>query len=331
VIDTVRAHMVHLRSDAARKGLVIPVIAGVLLSGCAARKGPSFANRFVKPGEPTTSFDAPGAAAPQQTLDDYGRRLRSLQSMPRTKASLLPTIESSDRRLSAALQMLAFHETAENHRAVARAYRDAGVTDYAYRHFVRALKLEPCDSASHEGIAQLWREWGRPELALGDVYRAIHCQPQSASAYNTLGTVLLTLGQRANARKAFDFALRLDAGAAYALNNLCYLSVVEGNGVGAQQACERALSLEPTLRSAKINLALAFAMQGEVSIAEQRLMGGVTVATGQYNVGILRMSLGQYADAADAFELALKAQPNLSEAARRAVQARAFAAAHKEP
>jgi len=40
--------------------------------------------------------------------------------------------------------------------------------------------------------------------------------------------------------------------------------------------------------------------------------------------------LGKYDDAADAFELALKAKPNLSEAARRAVQARAIAASHKE-
>ena len=325
--------MIPFRTHSRSGRLVMTVVAAAFLSGCAAHKGGGFANRFVKPGEPTTSFDAPGVAAPQQTLDDYGRRLRSLQSMPRTKASLLPTIESSDRQLSAALQMLAVHESAENHRAVAAAYRDAGVTDYAYRHFVRALRIEPCDVAAHEGIARLWREWGRPDLALGDVYRAIHCRPQSASAYNTLGTVLLTLGQWANARQAFEVALRLDDRAAYALNNLCYLSLLEGNGRAAQNACERALAVEPMMRSAQNNLALAYAIQGDVPRAEERLLSGANVATGQYNVGILRMSLGKYADAADAFELALKAQPSLVEAARRVVQARAFAAdqQQKEP
>jgi Flp pilus assembly protein TadD len=251
--------------------------------------------------------------------------------MARTKASFLPTIESSDRRLASAIAMLAISETAENHRAVAAAYHNAGVLDYAYRHFQRALKLEPCDSAAYEGIARLWREWGRSDLALGDAYRAIHCRPRSASAYNTLGTVFLSLGQRDNARGSFEAALRLDSQAAFALNNLCYLSVAEGNGAAAQRACERALALDPTMPTARTNLALAYALQGDRSNAERRLLSGSNVASGHFNVGILRMSLGLYEDAAESFELALKAQPNLSEAARRAVQARTFAASQKEP
>jgi Flp pilus assembly protein TadD len=310
--------------------LLIPCVAAVVLTGCAARERSSFATRFVKPGEPTTTYDEPGAALPQQSLDDYGRRLRSLQSMPRTKATLLPTIESRDPLLRSALHALAVEESAENHRMVAAAYRSAGVLDYAYRHYQRALRLDHCDSASHEGLARLWREWKRPELALGDVYRAIHCRPHSASAYNTLGTILLALDQRTNARHAFEFALRLDGGAAFALNNLCYLSLVEGNGAGAQRECERALTLEPALAAARTNLALAHAIQGDVAGAEWRLLSGPDQAAGQYNVGILRMSLGRYSDAADAFELASRAEPGLADAARRAVQARAFAAAHKE-
>ena len=329
--------MTSTRQAAARKGLLwlrslAVLVVALALSGCAARQGSQLAGRFIKPGEPQASYDEPGAVAapPRESLASYGHRLRSLQSIPKTKSSLLPTIESSDPQLAAALLALTFQETSANHRAAATAYRNAGVLDYAYRHYLRALKLEPCDGTSHEGLARLWREWGRPELALGDVYRAIHCQPTSASAQNTLGTVLLALGQRQNARTAFDFALRLDAGAAFALNNLCYLSVTEGNGAGAQQECERALALDPALTTARTNLALAFALQGDIATAEQRLLGGPSVATGQFNVGILRMSLGKYDDAADAFELALKAKPNLSEAARRAVQARAIAASHKE-
>jgi Flp pilus assembly protein TadD len=309
----------------------IIVVASAIATGCAARTKAHLADRFVKQGQPAAAYDDPAGARAPQSLSEYGRRLRELQAMPRTKASLLPTIESTNRPLARALMVLALSETAENHRAVAAAYRDAGVLDYAYRHFRRALKLEPCDSDAHEGIGRLWREWGRPELAIGDVYRAIHCRPESASAYNTLGTVFLALGQRENARQAFATALQFDSRAAFALNNLCYLAVSEGDGVAAQSACERALAVDPTLTTARTNLALAYALQGDLSSAEERLLSGSNVATGQYNVGILRMSVGKYADAADAFEQALKAQPNLADAARRAVQARAFAAAHKEP
>jgi Flp pilus assembly protein TadD len=307
------------------------VVVAAVASGCAARTKGHLADRFVKEGQPVATYDEPGAARAPQSLSDYGNRLRELQAMPRTKASLLPTIESSDRELAKALTMLAFSETPESHRAVAAAYRKAGVLDYAYRHFQRALKLDPCDSDAYEGLARLWREWRRPDLALGDVHRAIYCRPQSASAHNTLGTVLLSLGQRQNARQAFEAALRFDDRAAFALNNLCYLEVSEGNGAAAQSACERALTVDPTLTTARTNLALAYALQGDFSSAEARLLSGPNVARGQYNVGILRMSVGKYADAADAFELALKAQPNLAGAARRAIQARAFAAAHKEP
>ena len=310
--------------------LAIALASVVVLSGCAARNN-GFASRFVTPGEPTVSYDGPEIASPEESLADYGRRLRALQANVRAKPSLLPTMESRDPALAAALLRLAFEETAENHRMVAGAYWDAGISDYAHRHYRRALRLDPCDSASHEGIARLWRAWGRPELALGDVYRAIHCRPHSASAYNTLGTILVSLDQRTNARQAFEFALRLDDRAAFALNNLCYLSILEGKGVAAQGACERALKLEPSLAAARTNLALAHAIQGNVSRAERGLLSRPDEARGQYNVGMLRMALGRYADAIDAFELALKAKPALAEAARRVVQARESAAANKEP
>lgn len=310
--------------------LVVGATVLALVSGCASRRQ-SFAQRFVKPGTPTVTYDAAAVEPPRESLAEYGRRLRSLQAMPRTKASLLPTIESQDPRLAAALMALAVQESSEHHRAAAAAYLAAGVRDYAYRHYQRALRLEPCDSAAHEGVARLWRDWGMPDLALGDVYRAIHCRPQSASAHNTLGTILLALGQRANARKAFDFVLLLDRTAAYALNNLCYLSLEEGNPAAAERECARALQMDPTLRPAQTNLALAFAMQGDVARAERRLLDGPDLARSRYDVGVLRMSLGNYREAAEAFEAALEIRPTLAAAARRAAQAREYVAAQREP
>ena len=310
--------------------LAVALTSLVVLSGCAARGG-HFASRFVKPGEPTASFDDVGAAQPTESLADWGRRLRHLQANARPKTSLLPTIESQNRDLAAALLRLSFEENAENHRLVAAAYRKVGVNDHAFRHYQRALKIDSCDSGAHEGVARLWRDWGRPDLALSDVHRAIHCEPYSVSAHNTLGTVLLTLGQPGNARRAFEFALMLDDRAAFALNNLCYLSIQEGKGAAAQQACEKALALEPTLIAAQTNLALAYALQGDVAKAEGRLLDRPDRASGQYNVGILRMALGRFSDAVESFQDALAIRPSLPMAARRAAQARELAAEkHKE-
>ena len=313
-----------------RLGAVVFAVASLtLVSGCAARKG-SFSGRFVKPGEPTVSFDDAVAAPKPASLAEYARRLRAVQANARTNLSLGETIESRNPLLAAALLKVSIAPTAENHRFVAEAYRNAGVNDYAYKHFRRALQLQPCDGSALEGLARIWRDWGAPDLALGDAHRAVYCRPASASAYNTLGTVFAALGQVNNARSAFEFALRLDAGATFALNNLCYVALQEGDGPGAQQACERALTVDPSMRAAQTNLALAYALQGEPAKAEARLLDSPDGATALFNVGMLRMSLSQYGEAAAAFELAATARPSLAEAARRAVQARAKTAAVKE-
>jgi Flp pilus assembly protein TadD len=313
--------------------VVLGVTMLTVVSGCAAR-GRSFSTRFVKPGEPSTTFDAPGEAprtAPKpQGLSDYARQVRTLQANARTTTSLGNSIESHDPVLASALLKLRMLQTAANHREVARAYTAAGITDFAHRHYQQALRIEPCDSSAFEGLARLWRQWGAPELALSDAHRAVHCRPNSASAYNTLGTVLVALGQLENAKAAFEFAGRLDHGAAFALNNLCYVALQQGDGPAAQHACERALNLEPTMVAAHTNLALAYALQGNQSIAEGRLLDHADAATGLFNVGVLRMSMNQYSAAATAFDQAADTRPSLAEAARRAVQARVKAAAVKE-
>ena len=73
---------------------------------------------------------------------------------------------------------------------------------------------------------------------------------------------------------------------------------------------------------ASTNLALAYAIQGDVGRAETLLMNNSSTASGHYNVGVLRLSLGRYAGAAQAFDQAAAAQPSFWLARRRAIQAR---------
>jgi Flp pilus assembly protein TadD len=296
--------------------------------GCASRSG-SLAHRFIKPGEPTVSYGGEAGMTPAADLADYSRKLRELQIKASPKNSLLPTIESMNPALAEALLRLALEKTPENHRLAAAAYRRAGVHDFAFRHYQRALRLEPCDSAAYEGLARTWRDWGMPDLGLGDAHRAVYCRPNSASAHNTLGTVFESLGQRKHAREAFAFALTLQPDAAFAWNNLCFLSVREGDGAAAERACERALALQPNLLAARTNLALAYAIQGDLSKAEAQLLDGPDPAEAQYNVGMLKMSVGDYAAAAQAFERAAARRPSMGDARRRASRARQLAAAQK--
>jgi Tfp pilus assembly protein PilF len=298
-------------------------------SGCTTKRG-GLAGRFVKPGEPAINLGDPIKPSGRD-VKDYTRQLRELQAKMTTKTSLLPTIEARDAVLAETLFRLKVFETADGHRQVAAAYRDAGVTDYAFKHYRRALQLEPCDSLAHEGLAQLWRDWRMPDIGLGDAYRAVGCRPTSASAHNTLGTVLQALGQTTNAKRAFTRAVELDPHAAFALNNLCYVALRERNGQQAQQSCERALAEDPALVTARLNLALARALQGDVAGAERQLLEHADVATGHFNVGLLRMSMGRYAEAAESFDVVVVERPQSREARMRARKARARLVAERKP
>jgi tetratricopeptide (TPR) repeat protein len=304
----------------------------VTVSGCAAKEA-HFASKFVKPGEPTASYDDPTAkpAPPAQSLQDYARKLRTLQSKAVPRNSFLPTIESTNPELSRALVLLAMHESAENHRLAAAAYRHAGVSDFAFRHYQRAVALEPCDAVSYDGMARVWRDWGMPELALSDVHRALYCNQKSAEIYNTLGTILQALGQGAGAHHAYESAVTLDPNAAFALNNLCYLEMSAGDVGRATAFCERALAAAPDLAAARNNLALIRARDGDLAGAEAGLRAGTVTGTALYNVGVMRLSEGRYAEAAQIFDRASAVDPRLTIARRRYVQARIAAMTVEQP
>ena len=310
--------------------MAIVVIAAA--TGCAAHES-RFASRFVKPGEPTATYDDPTAppVAPEASLQEYARKLRTLQSKAAPKNSLLPTIESTDPTLSRALLLLAMHESADNHRLAAAAYRRTGVPDFAFRHYQRATVLDSCDAVSYDGMARIWRDWGMPDLALSTVHRALYCNPASAETYNTLGTILEALGQPAGAHRAYERAVSLDSHAAFALNNLCYLEMSDGHAVQARAFCQQALTLAPELVAARNNLALIQARSGDLAGSEQRLRTGAVTGTSLYNVGVLRLSEGRYTDAAQIFGQAAAADPRLTIARRRYVQARQAAMAVEQP
>jgi tetratricopeptide (TPR) repeat protein len=301
--------------------MAIPALVVALASGgCAAHRS-GFSSRFIKSGEPTLSFDEPVKRPPAQ-LQEYMRDVRNLQAKAGPKASFLPTLETRDSGLAKALLMVAMQDTAANHRTVSAAYRDAGVLDFAFRHLQRAVALNRCDAAAYDGMARLWRAWGRPDMAIGDAYRAIHCNPESAEIYNTLGTVMQMLGQTANARNAYERAVALDSHATFALNNLCYLEASEGHGAEAERFCKLALAASPAYEPARNNLTLAYLAGDDVTAAEQQLLSGNLTADRWYNVGMLRLATGRYREAAEAFDAASLANPSLTIATRRAVQAR---------
>jgi Flp pilus assembly protein TadD len=227
------------------------VVVSIAASGCALQRHPTRSNPFVKPGTPLVEIgQAVKLPKAPRGSDHAPVAMRTVSS-----ADVLATVEASDPELSAALVKLAAAETPETHRMVAGVYRELGILDMAYDHFLRASQLDRTDAAAYEGLARVWRDWGFPHLGLADASRATYWAPGSASAHNTLGTVLARLGHSREARHEYERAIQLDPQAAYPLNNLCYLSFLTGDDLRAVNECKAALALDPTLKAAGETLA----------------------------------------------------------------------------
>jgi tetratricopeptide (TPR) repeat protein len=232
-------------------GLLLLVSAAA--SGCAAHSQQTSSNRFVKFGKPLVEIGKPVKI--QKAHGDANARRAVADEPPASNATLAPTIEASDPALSAALLTLSIVPTAEGHRIVAARYRELGILDTAYDHFLRASQLDHADAAAYEGLARIWRDWGFPQLGLADASRAVFYAPASASAHNTLGTLQAALGHDSDARREYQRTVELDPGAAYALNNLCYLSFLAGDASRALGECRAALAVEPGLTAARDTIA----------------------------------------------------------------------------
>jgi Flp pilus assembly protein TadD len=142
--------------------------------------------------------------------------------------------------------------------------------------------------------------------------------PQSAAAHNTLGTILQALGRWTDARQAYSRALSLAPEAPYALNNICYLTLLEKRSEQALPFCLRAVHADPASVAARHNLALAYAAQGRMELAERELTRASPPTTAAYNLGIINLALREPGKALVSFDRACRSEPRIAAACARA-------------
>jgi superkiller protein 3 len=301
-------------------GLVL--IATLLVAGCATVRP----HEVARPSTTPSARQAPEPPAAGEDLSSYIQKVQALSPRARPARVEPNTLEHSMPELAAALSRASANPTAENRVLAGDAYRAANILDQAYGQYAEASRLDPSNATAWDGMARIWRDWGFPNLALPDASRAVYHAPGSAAAHNTLGTVLHALGLTRDARTEFERALVLDVQASYALNNLCYSWVSEGNGARAIDTCHLALALAPGLAPARNNLALAYAVEGDLEGATREFAAAGTPAAREFNLGIVYMAGRHFDAAAAAFTRAAALEPGLPMAAERARQARQLAA-----
>src|SRR5689334_2467809 len=80
------------------------------VSGCAAHER-RFSSKFIKPGTPSVTMESPMPKPAAGDLQEYVRKIRTLQSKATTVSSRLPTLESQNTALAAALLRLAVDDS----------------------------------------------------------------------------------------------------------------------------------------------------------------------------------------------------------------------------
>ena len=302
----------------------VTCLCAVLAGACASSPPaqPSLASQFVRPGEPTFDYGDLPLAQPVSEGAAAKAPGEPVERSERSPAMSGPTIETTDQRLAAALLFETVAPSVDSHLQVAQEYRRLRIFDLAERRIQQAVRLDPKRADAHDAQARLWRDWGFPDQALGAAYRALAAAPGSAGTENTLGTVFGALGDWRAAAEHFARAAARLPSASWALSNWCYAEFSLGRLAEARARCVRALELDRDSRAARNNLGLVLAAMGDVEGAKAQFAVAGTTAAAEYNTGMMHAAMSDYEAAASAFERAIAARPDFSEAKARAHQAR---------
>jgi len=307
-----------VRSGRTAPAVTASILAFAVMAGCAARGPRSMADRFVVRDD-ATEVGQPEAELPL-AADDGAVEGAVSATVPTAPASIpdetepAVMLEAHDAWLAAALAGLRAEPTALAHEQVALEYWRLGVYDLAEQHLSRAIEMAPDTASAWDARARVWRDWGLPGYGVSDASRALYLEPDSPAAHNTLGTLLFALGQTAEAEARFELALTLDPSAAYIHNNLCYVALVRGAVDRARTHCHDALEADPGLPAAKNNLALIGASEGRLDEARHDFDRVGRPDATYFNMGLVLLSRGDYAAAAEEFDRALALSPELAAA-----------------
>lgn len=162
--------------------------------------------------------------------------------------------------------------------------------------------------------AHLLERQGHFARARDQYEKALKLKPDFVSAKNRLGITLNKLGEHALATQQFQQAIGLEAGQAYLYNNLGFSQFLEGDFRAALSAFQQALDLNPAFDRARVNYAMTLAKLGSFddALGEFRLVLGEADAC--YNMGVLMGEAGRFGDAAEFFEAAIAANPEMKAA-----------------
>lgn len=202
---------------------------------------------------------------------------------------------------------------AERLLAEGNALEDGGDVTAALDKYEAARAAYPDFPRVPLNIANALSRLGRADDAIRTLEDAVTARPDHAAAYFNVGRLHAEQSRHAAAEAAFRSALRIDPSIVEAEVALAGMLDVTGRAEEAEAALKHALAARPDYAGARLNLGQLYFRQDRCDEAEQVLSalepGGFPPGQVEAARGELYLKMGRHAQAHDAFDAALRADP----------------------
>lgn len=157
-------------------------------------------------------------------------------------------------------------EAVTQHNDRGRELSKQGKTSQAIDEFLKAIELNPKDTASRFQLAAIYEREGRLDEAVYHYEKIVNVEPRNATAHNNLGVVYDRKGLSDEAIREFETALEIDPQNSLAKKNL---DTAKKNQAARQErerqiaAAKQTAEAKPDNPAALYNLARTYAFYGD--------------------------------------------------------------------
>lgn len=199
---------------------------------------------------------------------------------------------------------------------IALAYKDLGNFKEAASNLRISIRLNPGNPVAHNNMGNIFRAMEKPKEAAEHFEEALRLNPDYAECWSNLAAALNDTGQYEPAMRAAVRAIQLQPELAQAYNNLGDIFLGEAQYAEAFESYQKASELSPNYTAAIINMAKA---QRDLDLPEDALntLGRVIELEpgnpeAHHSRGVLLEQMGRRDEAADSFNDAIRAVPEMA-------------------
>lgn len=180
---------------------------------------------------------------------------------------------------------------------------------------LKALELEPQNTSVYMLLAQAYIHFKKDGLAVGKLNESLAKSPRNLAALMRLATLLELRGDFPKAAEAYEKALELDGAFAPTMNNLAYIYAAKlGKLDAALDLARKARELAPNNPNIADTLSWLLCLKGQYINALPLAREASSALPGNpealLHLGLANYGLGNYAAARQAFDSALKLNPD---------------------